>query len=58
LLYAMHPMYMMARTKETTGPQELAKNIMVFKKFSLGTSNDLSSDNMNIFFWNGNIQAY
>jgi len=46
----MHPMYMMARTKETTGPQELAKNIMVFKKFSLGTSNDLSSDNMNIFF--------
>jgi hypothetical protein len=31
---------------------------MVFKKFSLGTSNDLSSDNMNIFFWNGNIQAY
>jgi hypothetical protein len=29
---------MMARTKETTGPQELGKNIMVFEKFSLGTS--------------------
>lgn len=38
MLDAMHPIYMMARTKETTGPQELGKNIMVFEKFSLGTS--------------------